>query len=173
MSRQVYKFMLCSSVFVYTEPRSAKLRRRPDPPAPCHSSLFPSLDRLPQHSNLQPANLLTRLDRKSLPLNSFAAPHPLNSIPSILCKNVRGQGRLRVLNFPTFNLPTFQRVFAPIGRTTLPLRSLDLSPLFLTLTKTAGCVPKTPILVYPERSAKGLPRAACAKGTQQAKEVLH
>ena len=34
----------------------------------------------------------------------------------------------------------------PAGRASIPVRCLDLSPLFATLTQTAGCVPKIPIL---------------------------
>jgi hypothetical protein len=42
-----------------------------------------------QHSNLQ---TLQRFRNKSLPLNSFADPHPLTKVPSILYKNVVGRG---------------------------------------------------------------------------------
>src|SRR5712691_1543862 len=40
------------------------------------------------------------------------------------------------------------------GRTSIPVRCPDLSPLFATLRKTAGCVPNIPILegVYSQRS---------------------
>src|SRR5882762_3786382 len=43
------------------------------------------------------------------------------------------------------------------GRTSIPVRYPYLSPLFATLTKTAGCVPRVPVL-------KGgvLPRFKCA-----------
>ena len=34
----------------------------------------------------------------------------------------------------------------PAGRASIPVRCLDLSPLFATLTQTPGCVPKIPIL---------------------------
>src|SRR6266849_4658545 len=34
--------------------------------------------------------------------------------------------------------------FQLLRRTSIPVRCLDLSPLFATLTKTAGCVPKIP-----------------------------
>src|SRR6266436_7885111 len=36
-------------------------------------------------------------------------------------------------------------IFLP-GRTSIPVRCPDLSPLFAALTKTAGCVPRVPIL---------------------------
>ncbi len=48
--------------------------------------------RLPQHSNLQPANISTPLNPKSLPLNPFADPHPLNLYATIFYKNMAGEG---------------------------------------------------------------------------------
>src|SRR5882762_9615470 len=49
---------------------------------------------------------------------SFADPHLLNSILSYRCKNRGG--------------------VAPTGRTAIPVRYLDLSPLLATLTQTPG-----------------------------------
>jgi hypothetical protein len=42
------------------------------------------------------------------------------------------------------------------GRTSIPVRCLDLSPLFATLTQTAKCVPEIPILEL--TTVTGLPR---------------
>src|SRR6266550_4815688 len=44
----------------------------------------------------------------------------------------------------SFNVQAFKRVNVPLCRTSIPVRCLDLSPLFATLTKTAGCAPKIP-----------------------------
>src|SRR5467141_1527773 len=52
---------------------------------------------------------------KSLPLNSFADPHPLNPVPSILYKNIGGRGT------------KFPNSFAAHAREIS--RCLDLSPL--------------------------------------------
>src|SRR5713226_7820996 len=58
---------------------------------------------------------------KSFPLNSFADPHPLNPVPSILYKNIGGRGRLK----------------SPIFRIHFQVPH-PVSPAFATLTKTAG-----------------------------------
>jgi hypothetical protein len=93
--------MLLFSVF-------AKLQHRPARQTALPSSSFSALTWLSQHSNLQPASrssvaveerrsrpgrdISTWLDPKSFPLNSFADPHPLTPVASILYKNSGGQG---------------------------------------------------------------------------------
>ncbi len=75
----------------------AKLQHRPARQTALPSSSFSALTRLPQHFNLQPANIPTWLDSKSFRLNSFADPHPLTPVASILYKNSGGQGVSRAL----------------------------------------------------------------------------
>jgi hypothetical protein len=74
------------------------------------------------------------LSPNSLSLNFFADPHPLNPFASIFYKNMGGGP---------------QSVPLPAGRTSIPVYCQHLSLLFATLTKTAGCVPKIPILELP------------------------
>ncbi len=76
--------------------------------------------RLPQHSNLQPVNISTPLNPKSLPLNPFADPHPLNLYATIFYKNMAGEG----------DAP------APVGS----LPTLALSPLAATLMDLSASV---------------------------------
>ena len=51
------------------------------------------------------------------------------------------------------SLQTCQR--SSLCRTSIPVRCLDLSPLFATLTKTAGCVPKVPNMEHSGSRRKG------------------
>jgi len=76
----------------------------------------------------------------------------LSPLDATLTKN-RGVGVLWLTSF--LCLPTFQRAY------NLPLFSIvstlfrfpyPATPVFATLTKTAGCVPTIPILVHPECS---------------------
>src|SRR6266436_2725057 len=87
----------------------------PATPISPHSALFTGPAIFPAF-DFQPS-----LSSKSLPLNLFADPHPLNLYAAILYKNNRGGG-----------------FYGPTGRTTIPVRYFDLSPLFATLKKTPG-----------------------------------
>jgi hypothetical protein len=69
----------------------------------------------------QPSNLLTGFPPNSFPVKFFADPHPLSPLESYFFK--KGGGGGAVLR---------------IGRTAIPVRQPDLSPLFATLTKTPG-----------------------------------
>jgi hypothetical protein len=74
------------------------------------------------------SSLSTTSTPKSFPLNSFADPHPLNPVHSILYKNIGGQGASQLpRRFPLSSiLRTLFQVPYPV------------SPLFATLTKTPG-----------------------------------
>ncbi len=108
-------------------PVFAKLQHRPArQTALPYCSSSSALTCLPQHSNLQPANIPTWLDPKSFPLNSFADPYPLNPVPSILYKK-GGRGHfLSDLSYFISHLPY-----------TLP-SSVSRNPFCLSLTKTPG-----------------------------------
>jgi hypothetical protein len=69
----------------------------------------------------QPSNLLTGFPPNSFPVNYFADPHHLSPLESYSFK--KGGGGGAVLR---------------IGRTAIPVRQPDLSPLFATLMKTPG-----------------------------------
>ena len=89
-------------------PVFAKLQHRPARQTALPYCSFSALTWLPQHSNSQPSNrsfvavvewrsrpgrdISKSLAPKSLRLNLFADPHPLNSIASIFYKNSGGQG---------------------------------------------------------------------------------
>src|SRR5260370_42501722 len=105
-------------------PVFAKLQHRPARQT-LPASLSPALTWLTQHSNLQPANrssvavaerrsrsgrdTSTWLDSKSFPLNSFADPHPLNSVVSYRYKNTGGRAPILWLqrsNLQPYNVST-------------------------------------------------------------------
>ena len=69
-----------------------------------------------------------RYPPKSFPLNLSADLHSLNPVAPIFYKNRGWRGHT--------------------GRTPIPVRCLGLSPLFATLTQTAGCVSEVPILEF-------------------------
>src|SRR5260370_36667369 len=70
-------------------------------------------------------------------------PQRLSPLHATLTKN-KGVGPSEISN--RFSL-------SPIFRTLFQV-PYPLTPLFATHTKTAGCVPKIPILVYPERRCR-------------------
>ncbi len=72
--------------------------------------------RLPQHSNLQPANISTPLNPNSLPFNPFADPHPLNLYATIFYKNMAGEGDAPA---PAGSLPTL--ALSPLAATLMDL----------------------------------------------------
>src|SRR5258708_51453 len=106
MISQIYIDTRCTCMLFY--PVFAKLQQRPVPQTAFPSFSFSALTWLPQHSNSQPSNrcfvavvewrsrpgrdISKSLAPKSLRLNLFADPHPLNSIASIFYKNSGGQG---------------------------------------------------------------------------------
>ncbi len=142
--------MLFSPVF-------AKLQRRPARRTALSCSSFSALTWLPQHSNLQPANISTALDSKSFPLNSFADPHLLTPVASIFYKNSGGQG------VPRSAIPC--RHFASISPLAATLMDLLVSvankrltalakPFRCNIYKKAGGRGIVPILVRPAHSRR-------------------
>jgi len=73
-------------------------------------------------------NIQARFAPNFFPLNSFADPHPLNPVTSILYKNIGGQGVPA-----TFPLLSRSPIFRTLFQVPYPA-----SPLFATLTKTTG-----------------------------------
>src|SRR5258708_949338 len=106
MISQIYIDTRCTCMLFY--PVFAKLQHRPARQTALPYCSFSALTWLPQHSNSQPSNrsfvavvewrsrpgrdISKSLAPKSLRLNLFADPHPLNSIASIFYKNSGGQG---------------------------------------------------------------------------------
>src|SRR5260370_4634798 len=99
---------------------------------------------------------------KSLRLNSFADPHPLNSSPSIPYKKA-GRGGGATLRRPS-GASIVQVAPPPILRTLFQV-PYHATPLFSTLTRTAGVWGYLPI--FGTRAAlrrfAALPSLACAR----------
>src|SRR6266446_4311644 len=85
----------------------------------------------------------------SFTLNSFADPHPLNSVLSILYKKGGGRAPSRPYRAG--------RAQSSVFRTLFQVR-YPATPLFVTLTKTAGVCTNNSHLVYPERSRRVHPK---------------
>ncbi len=149
-------------MFVYTESRSACPESRPSIPRsfgrsrPRRKESSPILADLSPLSDLLPPffSPLTTVHYcfKSFSCNIYEPPHKcckqktysrltvrLNPLDATLTKNTGGA--FLGFNIPTFNLQTFQRLCltppSPIFRTLFQV-PYPVSPLFATLTKTAG-----------------------------------